>query len=98
MTSFFEQVYGIVRDIPCGKVISYGRIARMLGQPRAARQVGWALSCCPDGLPWQRVVRADGTVSGGMYAEIRRAMLEKEGVPFLEDGRVDMSACEWYGE
>ena len=69
----------------------------MLGNPNAARTVGWALSACPEGLPWQRVVKADGTVAGGGFAELRRAILLEEGVPFLADGRVDMDACEWDG-
>lgn len=92
---FFQQVYAIVGQIPYGKVVSYGQIARMLGRPRAARVVGWAMRCCPDHLPWQRVVMADGSITGGMYANIRKALLEAEGVPFLRDGRVDMKSCSW---
>ena len=98
MNQFFEQVYIIVGQIPYGKVTSYSQIARMLGQPKAARQVGWAMRCCPDGLPWQRVVMADGSVTGGTHAEIRKALLEDEGVFFLPDGRVDMYSCGWNGE
>ena len=96
-TSFFERVYQIVARIPYGRVISYGQIARMLGCPGAARTVGWALGACPEHLPWQRVVRADGSIAGGGFAELRRAMLEGEGVRFLPGGRVDMEACEWSG-
>jgi len=95
MNSFFEQVYAIVAQIPYGKVVSYGQIAWMLGSPRGARQVGWAMRTCPDHLPWHRVVLADGTVAGGLYADMRRLRLEAEGVLFLPDGRVDMSACGW---
>ena len=95
MNQFFKQVYEIVGNIPYGKVISYGEIARLLGQPRAARVVGWAMRCCPEHLPWQRVVMADGSITGGVYAEIRRARLEEEGVLLLPDGRVDMAACRW---
>ena len=95
MNEFYKQVYDIVAGIPYGKVISYGEIARLLGQPRAARVVGWAMRFCPEHLPWQRVVMADGSVIGGAYAEIRRARLESEDVPFLPDGRVDMAACRW---
>jgi len=95
MNPFFTQVYTIVEQIPHGKVISYGQIARMLGRPRAAREVGRAMRCCPEPLPWQRVVMADGSIAGGLYADIRRALLEQEGVPFLPDGRVDMEACGW---
>ena len=95
MDPFFEQVYEIVAQIPEGQVISYGRIARLLGFPRAARQVGRAMRCCPDHLPWQRVVMADGSVAGGAFAETRRALLEAEGVTFLLDGRVDMKISGW---
>jgi len=92
---FYKQVYEIVERIPYGQVISYGEIARLLGRPRAAREVGRAMRNCPDGLPWQRVVMADGSITGGMFANIRRAMLESEDVPFLMDGRVDMARCRW---
>lgn len=95
MNPFFEQVYTVVGQIPCGKVISYGQIARMLGRPHAAREVGWAMRCCPEHLPWQRVVMTDGSIAGGMHADLRRALLEAEDVVFLEDGRVDMTLCHW---
>ncbi|MCL2573783.1 MAG: MGMT family protein [Defluviitaleaceae bacterium] len=90
MTPFFEQVYEIVEKIPRGRVISYGQIAHKLGRPNGARAVGWAMRYCPEHLPWQRVVKADGSVTGGEYAELRRQLLEGEGVVFLPDGRVDM--------
>lgn len=97
MSLFFEQVYEIVGQIPYGKVISYGQIAYMLGRPRAAREVGWAMRSCPEGLPWQRVVMKDGSITGGAYADMRKALLESEGVVFLPDGRVDMGSCNWPG-
>ena len=92
---FFEQVYDIVRQIPEGKLISYGESARLLGAPGCARQVGWAMRVCPEDLPWQRVVKADGSIAGGGFAALRRAKLEEEGVPFLPDGRADMARCRW---
>ena len=73
--------------------MSYGAIARFLGRPRAAREVGWAMRCCPEHLPWQRVVMADGSITGGVYANTRKALLESENVLFLPDGRVDMKSC-----
>ena len=98
-SSFFDRVYAVVRRIPKGRVVSYGQIARALGCPRAARQVGWAMRACPEELPWQLVVKADGAIAGeGFYADLRRARLEDEGVPFLPDGRVDLKACQWNGE
>ncbi len=93
--SFFQRVYDVIAQIPEGTVVSYGQIAHIIGSPRAARQVGWALRQCPDELPWHRVVKADGTVTGGCYADIRAQLLRGEGIPFLEDGRVDMQACQW---
>ena len=95
MSRFFEGVYDAVSRIPYGKVVSYGQIARHLGNPRAAREVGWAMRCCPDHLPWQRVVMADGAITGGAFAEMRRLELMTEGVVFLPDGRVDMDSCRW---
>ncbi len=95
MKPFFQQVYAVVAAVPPGRVVSYGQIARALGHPRAARHVGFAMRCCPDGLPWQRVVMHNGAVTGGAYAELRRALLEAENVTFLPDGRVDMKRHQW---
>jgi methylated-DNA-protein-cysteine methyltransferase-like protein len=96
--SFFKRVYSAVAKIPEGRVASYGQIARALGRPRSAREVGWAMRRCPDGLPWQRVVLADGAVAGGEYAQLRKALLIEEGVAFLADGRVNMAAHQWEGD
>ena len=90
MSPFFKQVYAVVERIPYGRVVSYGQIARMLGRPRAAREVGWAMRCCPEHLPWQRVVMANGSIAKGVYADMRKELLRNEGVEFLPDGRVDM--------
>lgn len=91
--SFFQSVYAVVARIPYGRVLCYGDIARMIGYSNRARFVGFAMRVCPDGLPWHRVVMADGSIAGGEYAPLRRALLEREGVPFLPDGRVDLTAC-----
>lgn len=95
MENFYRQVYALVARIPEGKVASYSQLAWMLGRPHGARQVGWAMRRCPDDLPWQRVVKNDGSITGGEYAAVRAAMLHAEGVPFLPDGRVDMAAARW---
>ncbi len=94
-TNFFTSVYAIVARIPRGKVMSYAQIARVLGAPRAARQVGWAMRRCPDNVPWQRVVKESGEIAGGGHADFRRVLLEEEGVTFLPDGRVDMAKCRY---
>lgn len=96
--AFAAGVYEIVARIPKGKVTSYGRISRMLGKPHGAREVGWAMRNCPEGLPWQRVVMADGSIAGGAHSELRRALLVDEEVHFLADGRVDMKTCQWVEE
>jgi methylated-DNA-protein-cysteine methyltransferase-like protein len=95
MSPFKQQVYELVSCIPSGKVISYGQIARALGKPRGAREVGWAMHGCPEELPWQRVVMADGAIAAGGYAGIRRSLLEKEGITFKPDGKVNMKLHTW---
>ena len=91
--SFFQRVYAVVERIPYGKVLSYGDIAKRIGYPRRARFVGYAMRVCPEHLPWHRVVKADGTIAGGDFAPVREMLLQKEGVPFLPDGRVDIARC-----
>ena len=98
MNPFYEQIYAIVARIPYGQVVSYGQIARMLGKPRAAREVGWAMHRCPENLPWQRVVMADGSIANSMDSGLRKSLLEDEGVIFLPDGRIDMKKFRWSGD
>ena len=93
MNQFYQDIYDTVKKVPHGKVITYGQIARILGRPRSAREVGRAMRICPEDIPWQRVVMADGTITGGHFAETRKGMLEAEGVIFLPDGRVNMKKC-----
>ena len=90
MDSFFERTYELVRQIPEGRVASYGQLARMLGEPRKARFVGFAMHASPGmagGVPCHRVV------FGG--PDVQRSMLESEGIGFLPDGRVDMKSFSW---
>jgi methylated-DNA-protein-cysteine methyltransferase-like protein len=98
MASFNEQVYGLVRRVPEGRVITYGSIARLLGDPRKAREVGWAMAVCPEDVPAHRVINRFGGVSGdasSTEAAHRRSMLEVEGVLFDPRGRCDLSVYEW---
>ena len=98
MTEFTRRIYEVVRTIPAGRVMSYGRVATLAGNPRGARGVGFALHRTPEpgAIPCHRVVFRDGSVCTG-YAfggpEVQRRLLEAEGVTFLPDGRVDMQAC-----
>ena len=101
MDGFFERTYDLVRQIPKGRVASYGQIARMLGEPRKARFVGFAMHSSPGvagGVPCHRVVFKDGRLAPGFAfggPEVQRSMLEEEGVGFTPDGRVDMGVYEW---
>jgi methylated-DNA-protein-cysteine methyltransferase related protein len=96
--TFAERVYAIVAEIPFGHVTTYGRIAAALGKPRNARMVGWALHDAPDGLPYHRVINRVGVLSAGIafgHPDQTRALLEAEGVPFIEQYRVDLAKCLW---
>lgn len=98
--SFFKRVYEIVSRIPEGKVATYGGIGRMLGYPRGAKIVGWAMRSAPEGLnlPCHRVVKATGELSPDYVfgdSEIQRAMLAAEGITFREDGTIDMERHLW---
>ena len=102
--SFPSRVYAIVASVPRGRVITYGAIARLLGDPRKARQVGWAMAATPrqtPPIPAHRVINARGELSGGPsfggYA-IQRGYLEAEGVQFEADGRVDLDRYLWLPE
>lgn len=92
--TFAERVYDIVQHVPRGRVITYGAIARILGGPSKAREVGWAMAVCPDGVPAQRVINSRGEVSGAQAA-MRRKKLEADGVVFSPDGRVDLDVYLW---
>jgi methylated-DNA-protein-cysteine methyltransferase-like protein len=98
--TFADRVFAVVARIPYGRVTTYGAIARALDAPRAAREVGWALSVAPDGagLPCHRVVDRQGFLSGGWHwghPDIMAGLLLDEGVPFLEPHRVDLAVCLW---
>lgn len=100
MGAFNDSVYELVRQIPRGRVASYGQVARMVGSPRNARFVGYALHVNPEPgvIPCHRVVFKDGRLAPGFAfggPDAQRELLEAEGVAFLDDGRVDMSRYQW---
>jgi len=100
MKGYFSRVYQLVSSIPYGKVATYGQIAALLGDPRGARTVGWALHSNPDAgrVPCHRVVNRKGELSGGFAfggVERQRSLLEEEGVHFLPDGRADLERDLW---
>ena len=91
--TFVRDVHAVVAAIPCGRVVSYGDIARLLGQSSRSRMVGRALKNAPDGLPCHRVVNSQGRLVPGWTAQ--RRLLADEGATFLSSGRVDLKACRW---
>ncbi len=105
--SFRQQVYAIVRQIPAGRVMTYGGIAALIPPPTStdweaydrvkARWVGYSLAACPDDLPWQRVINARGGISPrpGAGPPLQRTLLVSEGVVFDERQRVDLAAYAW---
>ncbi len=106
MGAFSEKVFAVVRHVPRGKVATYGQIARMIGSPRSARYVGYALRGNPDAgtgpgcTPCHRVVFKDGGLCKGFAfggPDEQRAMLEEEGVTFADNDHVDLEACLWDG-
>ena len=105
--SFRLQVYEIVRAIPAGRVMTYGGIAECIPPPAGmdwnaygrirARWAGYALADCPDDLPWQRVVNAQGRISPrpGHGPHVQRLLLEDEGVVFRQTGGLDLEKYLW---
>ena len=98
--SFFAKVYQIVRQIPLGKVATYGQIARLAGNSRMSRQVGWALHVNPEPIvtPCHRVVNREGKLSGAFAfggMDVQRNLLIREGVQFVDDETVDLTKFLW---
>jgi len=98
---FHARVYAVVRQVPAGRVTTYGDVATILGSPRVARHVGWALAALPADqadVPWHRVLNARGTISfkGDLVrGEVQRERLADEGVTFDANGRVDLKRLRW---
>ena len=92
----YQRFYEVIRQIPEGRVATYGQIASLAGLPGRARQVGYALHAITDeGLPWHRVINAQGKISLRRGAELQRSMLESEGVVFDDQGRIDLKIFQW---
>jgi len=96
----YVRIYAVVRGIPRGRVATYGQVAELAGLPGHARQVGYALHALGPAsrVPWQRVVNARGGVSARSLPgpeAVQRRLLEREGVSFRLDGRVDLAAHAW---
>jgi methylated-DNA-protein-cysteine methyltransferase-like protein len=101
--NFYQRVYALVCQVPPGMVVTYGQVAALLGSPRAARAVGYALRFLPAGadVPWHRVINHQGRISPRYPAEspiLQRLLLEAEGVRFDAEGCVDLAVYRWQPE
>ena len=88
--NFFERVYAVVRQIPYGKVTSYGAIAKVLGTARSARMVGWAMNAAHnlEDVPAHRVVNRKGLLTGKHHFEgtnLMQQLLENEGITVIDN-------------
>lgn len=103
--NFYPLVWDVVRQVPPGKVTTYGRVAILIPPPAhvapetykafGARWVGAAMAACPEDVPWQRVVNSEGKISQRSGAEQQRRLLESEGVQFDAKGRIDLRKFGW---
>lgn len=97
-----EKVYRIVRDIPAGRVMTYGQIADILGEGYTARTVGYVMHAADtENVPWQRVINSQGGCSTGKILlpyNVQQKMLEEEGVVFNEKGKCDLEKHRWFPE
>ena len=97
--SFFERVYEVVRQIPYGKVTSYGAIANYLGAIRSARMVGYAMnSSHGKDVPAHRVVNRKGLLTGKHHFEgtnLMQQLLESEGITVMDNQIQDFESVFW---
>jgi methylated-DNA-protein-cysteine methyltransferase-like protein len=98
--NFRQRVEALVSQIPKGKVMTYGQLAALCGNARAARIVGGIAHFGDPSLPWQRVVNKQGGLASGYPGDRRghRAALEAEGYKVSDDYKVDVSELLWWPE
>lgn len=106
MGEFSDRVFKIVRQVPRGKVTTYGQVAALMGRPQSGRYVGFALRNNPEpyhdgeGIPCHRVLFKDGSLCKGFAfggPAVQRELLQAEGVTFVDDTHVDLAAHLWDG-
>ena len=107
LKAYYEQVWNIARQIPVGRVATYGQIAKLIPPPVgveieayaafAPRWVGGAMAACPDDVPWQRVINSQGKISERPGSERQRPLLEAEGIIFDAKDRIDLKKYGWSG-
>jgi len=97
--NYRKRVYDLVRQIPKGRVMTYGQIAGILGDGYTARTVGYVMHDANETkLPWQRVINAQGKCSTGkitLPVNLQQSILESEGVKFDSQGRCDLGSLRW---
>ena len=101
---YYEQIWDLTRQIPYGKVATYGQLGQMLTPPKditpedykiyCPRWVGEAMAECPQDIPWQRVINSQGKISQRFDAERQKQLLENEGLVFVK-GKLDLTLCQW---
>ncbi|WP_396184946.1 MGMT family protein [Flavobacterium sp.] len=101
--NFFERVYVIARQIPYGRVTSYGAIAKALGTARSSRMVGWAMNNCHniEDVPAHRVVNRKGLLTGKHHFDgtnLMQQLLENEGIKVVDNQIIDMENHFWMPE
>jgi methylated-DNA-protein-cysteine methyltransferase related protein len=101
--NFFERVYAVARQIPYGKVTSYGAIAKALGTGRSARMVGWAMNAAHslEDVPAHRVVNRKGLLTGKHHFDgtnLMQQLLESEGIVVEDNQIVDLEKVFWTPE
>ncbi len=98
-TEFTTRTIAVLKKVPRGKVVTYGLVAAMAGNPRGARQVVRTLNTAweKDKLPWHRVINSQGKISlkPGQGYELQKSLLEKEGVKFGPGGQIDLAKYLW---
>lgn len=99
-SGFFDEVYKVVKQIPPGRVTSYGAIGRYLGAAGSARMVGWAMNAAAkmEEVPAHRVVNRNGLLTGKHHFPgtfVMQRLLEEEGILVKEDRICDFKQCFW---
>ncbi len=95
----YARIYTVVRQIPAGRVATYGQVAEIVADC-TARMVGYAMAASPDDVPWQRVINAQGKVSpraDHWGSEVQRLRLQEEDIVFDGDQKIDLAQVRWAG-
>ena len=93
------NIIALIQNIPKGKVLTYGKIAKLAGNPRAARQVAWTLNSSTEkyNLPWHRVINSKGRIALNSEEgrNQQKYLLIKEGVEFSDEYKIDLNKFLW---